>query len=129
MKSPDFGRFLPIVLTGALATTGAAVLLDRGTNPAAKPVNSSAPKTHTEIIVGACPPGYRAPWEQPAPNNPGAINESGIVLASVVRPQPTPDRNPVECFYKVEVPGPGVDTSDTSTSMVTPNSLPAKKQA
>lgn len=95
----------------ALGLSAAVAACGTGAEASPKPSPTATPRqTHTEVIVGACPPGYVAPWEAQPSKKPTSQGE--IMLVSFVKPQPTPDMNPVECFYEVEVEGPAPEPTE-----------------
>lgn len=97
------GRLGAVILGLSTATAACGGSTEAKATPSPTPDN----QTHTEVIVGPCPPGFKAPWEYQEPSiKPARAGTIEIELASFVKPMPTPDRSPIECFYEVEVPGP-----------------------
>lgn len=99
----EIPRFVKIAVAAggaAVALSGAPALLSNQENNHA----NTNPGTHTEWVFGPCPKDFVAPWD-PKPTNkqPGAINGE-IKLVSIKRPEPTPDRYPIECMIPVQVP-------------------------
>ncbi len=94
-------RLATLTLAGAtVAACSGSNVVENNTTP------SSTPSTHTEIVVGACPPGYQAPWEAPRSSiKPAGANTDAIELVVWKNPTPTPKPNQVECFYKIDVQG------------------------
>ena len=98
----------------AVALSGSPALLSSQDN---NPTNVNH-GTHTEWHIGACPPGFKAPWEYVAPSSKPTSLTGEITLVSVVPPQPTPNPYHVECWAPVQVPNtqenPGPDTTQQS---------------
>ncbi len=126
-------RHIPRFLKIAIAATGAAVALSGGPLMPSQENNSTPTDTkgtHTEWHIMPCPKDFVPPWEYQAPKNDNGVQQAIIIeLASIKKPEPTPNRNQTECWGPVEVPNTNSDNNTDGNVSVESANKPETKSS
>ncbi len=100
----EIPRFVKVaVAAGTLAAALSGGTQLRTQENGSSPTNTNG--THTEWHIVPCPKDFVPPWEYQAPKNDNGSQQAIIIeLASIKKPEPTPNRNQTECWGPIEVP-------------------------